>query len=193
MPKPPTEESILFRTLVQIMVIVGIIATDVAAQSLYPMSIWAIPLSIVGAIVSWRRRKKKKNIALKIALAMGMIITLMIFLGNLVQSLNDTRLVLAEFLVQLQVLHSFDLPRRKDLGYSMIIGLILIGVSATLSQTLAFAPWLLALLLLGIPTLVLDYRSRMGLNVWEENFRQLKQEKKLISAKTIMAKLAFIP
>lgn len=60
MPKPPTEESILFRTLVQIMVIVGIIATDVAAQSLYPMSIWAIPLSIVGAIVSWRRRKKEK-------------------------------------------------------------------------------------------------------------------------------------
>jgi len=184
MPKPPTEESILFRTLVQIMVIVGIIATDVAAQSLYPMSIWAIPLSIVGAIVSWRRRKKK-NIALKIALAMGMIITLMIFLGNLVQSLNDTRLVLAEFLVQLQVLHSFDLPRRKDLGYSMIIGLILIGVSATLSQTLAFAPWLLALLLLGIPTLVLDYRSRMGLNVWEENFRQLKQEKNLFRQKQL--------
>lgn len=87
--------------------------------------------------------------------------------------------------MQLQVLHSFDLPRRKDLGYSMIIGLILIGVSATLSQTLAFAPWLLALLLLGIPTLVLDYRSRMGLNVWEENFRQLKQEKNLFRQKQL--------
>ena len=54
------------------------------------------------------------------------------------RELNDTRLVLAELLIQLQVLHSFDLPRRKDLGYSMVIGMILIGVASTLSQTMAF-------------------------------------------------------
>lgn len=176
LPKPPTEESILLRVLVQIMVMVGIIATDVASQAMNPMSIWAIPLSIIGAVISWRRRKRK-NIALKFSLAMAMIVTLVIFLGNIFQSLNDTRLVLAEFLVQLQVLHSFDLPRRKDLGYSMIIGLILIGVSATLSQTIAFAPWLLLLLLLGIPTLVLDYRSRIRLSPWENNFNSLRKEK----------------
>lgn len=183
-PQPATEESILLRILVQMMVIVGIIATDVASQAMNPMSIWAIPLSILGGVVSWRRRKKK-NIAIKFALAMGMIIVLVIFLGNLFQSLNDTRLVLAEFLVQLQVLHSFDLPRRKDLGYSMIIGLILIGVSATLSQTLAFAPWLLVMLLLAIPTLVLDYRSRMGLAVWEENWQQLRREKNPLRQKQL--------
>lgn len=184
LPKSPTEESILLRILVQMMVIVGIIATDVASQTMNPMSIWAIPLSIIGAVISWRRRQKK-NIAIKFTLAMGMIIALVIFLGNLIQSLNDTRLVLAEFLVQLQVLHSFDLPRRKDLGYSMIIGLILMGVSATLSQTLAFAPWLLIMLFLSIPTLVLDYRSRMGLKRWEESWQQLRQEKNSLRQKQL--------
>jgi protein-glutamine gamma-glutamyltransferase len=175
-PPLKTEESILLRILVQTMVIVGIVATDVAARGESMMSFWAIPLSILGSLISWRRRKKK-NISLKFGLAIAMIITLVIFLGNLLESLFDNRLVLAEFLVQLQVLHSFDLPRRKDLGYSMIIGLILMGVSATLSQTLAFAPWLLLFLFIAIPTMILDYRSRIGLKTWEKEFKQNQREK----------------
>ena len=177
LPQPKkTEESILLRVLVQIMVIIGIIATDVAAQIIFPMSFWAVPLSIIGAVVSWYRRKKR-NITLKFTLAVGMLIALVSFLGNLLISINDTRLVLAELLIQLQVLHSFDLPRRKDLGYSMVIGLILMGVSATLSQTLAFAPWLLLLLIIAIPTLILDYRSRIGLDTWDKQWGQVSKVK----------------
>ncbi|MBF2058097.1 MAG: DUF3488 domain-containing protein [Cyanobacterium sp. T60_A2020_053] len=175
LPAPLTEESILLRVLVQLMVIVGVIATDVAAVTDFPMSIWAIPLSVTGAIVSWRRRKKK-NIALKFILAMTMIATLFFFLGNLVRSLFDNRLVLAGFLVQLQVLHSFDLPRRKDLGYSMVIGLILMGVAGTLSQTVAFAPWLLLFLLIAIPAMILDYRSRMGLPIYENEYKSSQKK-----------------
>ena len=78
--------------------------------------------------------------------------------------MNDTRLVLAELLVQMQVIHTFDLPRRKDLGYSMTIGLILISVACTLSQTLTFAPLLLLFLTIAIPVLFLDYRSRLNLS-----------------------------
>ena len=68
MPEPKTEESIVFRILVQLMVIVGIVATDVAAQTTW--SLWAIPLSIIGSWWSWRQRKKK-NIALKFLLAIA--------------------------------------------------------------------------------------------------------------------------
>jgi transglutaminase-like putative cysteine protease len=63
----------------------------------------------------------------------------------------------------MQVIHTFDLPRRKDLGYSMTIGLILISVAGTLSQTLTFAPLLLLFLAIAIPVLFLDYRSRLDL------------------------------
>lgn len=153
------EDSAVLRILVQVLVIVGIIATDIAAET--QMSIWAVPLSLVGGWWSWSRRYKP-NIAIKFAIAIGMLLALGVFFQNLLASANDTRLVLATLLIQLQILHSFDLPRRTDLGYSMLIGLILLGVAATLSETLAFAPMLALFLAVGLPVLILDYRSRLG-------------------------------
>ena len=160
MPKTSPEESLLLRVLVQLMVVVGIIATDVAAET--NLSLWAIPLSIVGATWSWYHRHDR-NIGVKFGLALAMLGALGYFVSHLVGSMNDTRLVLAELLVQMQVIHTFDLPRRKDLGYSMTIGLILISVAGTLSQTLTFAPLLLLFLTIAIPVLFLDYRSRLNL------------------------------
>ncbi|WP_192925004.1 transglutaminase TgpA family protein [Sodalinema gerasimenkoae] len=157
---PVPEDSVTLRVLVQLLVIVGIVATDVAAGT--TTSLWAVPLSIMGASWSWFRRRER-NIVLKFVLAIALIVTLVVFLSNLVTTLNDTRVILAELLIQVQVLHTFDLPRRKDLGYSMIIALILIGVAGTISQTMAFAPFLVVFLLLAIPTLIYDYRSRLGL------------------------------
>lgn len=159
-PLAQVEDSILLRVLVQVLVVVGIVATDVAAET--QLSFWAVPLSIVGATWSWYRRRES-NIPVKFCIAIGMLLALGAFFGRLVGELNDTRLVLSELLIQLQVFHSFDLPRRKDLGYSMVIGLILLGVAGTLSQTLAFAPVLLLFLAIALPVLVLDYRSRLGI------------------------------
>ena len=160
LPPPEVEESFLLRVLVQAMVLVGIAATDVAAST--GMSVWAVPLSLMGAFWSWQQRHKR-NIAAKFCIAIGMLLALAAFFVGLRGELNDTRSVLAELLVQLQVLHSFDLPRRKDLGYSMIIGLILISVACTLSQTMTFGLLLLLFLAIALPVLVLDYRSRLGL------------------------------
>ncbi|NJR65611.1 MAG: DUF3488 domain-containing protein [Leptolyngbyaceae cyanobacterium CRU_2_3] len=153
------------RILVQSLVTVGIIATDVAAAdsvNFQGISLWAVPLSFVGATWSAYRRRYR-NIAAKFCIAIGMLIALAFFFMRLWTERNDTRLALALLLIHLQVLHSFDLPRRKDLGYSAVIGLILLGVAATLSQTLAFAPLLLLFLAIALPALILDYRSRLGL------------------------------
>ena len=159
-PPIEVEDSIIFRVLVSALVIIGIVATDIAADT--TGSFWAVPLSLVGGVWSYYRRRQP-NVAVKFCIAIGMLLALGAFFGRSLGELNDTRLILAELLIQLQVLHSFDMPRRKDLGYSIIIGLILIGVAATLSQTLAFAPVLLLFLAIVLPTLVLDYRSRLGL------------------------------
>lgn len=160
--KVAIENSIWLRVLAQTLAIVGIIATDVAAGT--QISVWAVPLSIVAAVWSWYRRRQR-DIWVKFLLAIGMLVALFAFFDRLLQQQNDTRLVLAELLIQVQILHSFDLPRRQDLGYSMVIGLILLGVAGTLSQTLAFAPLLLVFLAIALPTLVLDYRSRLGLSL----------------------------
>ncbi|NJO44367.1 MAG: DUF3488 domain-containing protein [Oscillatoriales cyanobacterium RM2_1_1] len=160
-PKSQPENSISLRIAVQLLVIVGIIATDVAIEE--PLNLWAIPVSIVGATWSGCRRHHR-NVPIKFCIAIGMLIALGAFFARLVGELNDTRVALAILLIHLQVLHSFDLPRRQDLGYSMVIGLILMGVAATLSQTLTFGPLVLVFLAIALPTLVLDYRSRLGLS-----------------------------
>ncbi|WP_253276344.1 DUF3488 and DUF4129 domain-containing transglutaminase family protein [Synechococcus sp. PCC 6312] len=154
------EESLLLRLAVQVLVIIGILATDIAAETSH--AFWAVPLSLFGGAWSWRMRRRP-NIGAKFLIAMGMILALVLFIGQLARFAQDSRMLLTELLIQLQVLHSFDLPRRKDLGYSMVIGLILIGVAATLSQTMLFGLFLLLFLAVALPVLVLDYRSRLGL------------------------------
>lgn len=162
------EDSLLLRVLAQSLVLVGIVATDIAAET--QMSLWAIPASIAGASWSWHRRRQR-NIVTKFLLAIGMLVALAAFFQQMIfgRELNDTRLVLAELLVQIQVLHSFDLPRRKDLGYSMMIGLILLGVASTLSQTMAFGGMLLIFLAIGLPMLVMDYRAQLGFRGWSRS------------------------
>lgn len=181
-PIVEVEDSILLRVLVQALVIVGIIATDIAAET--QLSFWAIPMSIVGATFSWYRRRDR-NIAVKFCIAIGMLVAMAAFFGRLVGELNDTRLVLSELLIQLQVLHSFDIPRRRDLGYSIVIGLILLGVAATLSQTLTFAPVLLLFLAIALPVLVLDYRSRLGIKRRESSEKRQAKKSPLVSIKSL--------
>ncbi|MBX2865708.1 MAG: DUF3488 domain-containing protein [Leptolyngbyaceae cyanobacterium MAG.088] len=180
LPSSVSEDSILLRVLVQCLVTVGICSLIVAASGVTDTSVWnllAIPFSMLGAYWSWRSRRRR-NIAAKFLIALGMLVALAFFLGRMLRIPGDTRIVLAELLIHLQVLHSFDLPRRKDLGYSMMIGLILVAVAATISQTLLFGPFLLLFLLLALPVMVLDYRSRLGLLDWRRvaigvPFRQL--------------------
>lgn len=162
--EPEPEESILFRVLTQMLVSVGILATDLAAET--QMSFWAIPLSAIGASWSWYRRRQK-NTGFKFLLAIALLGVLFTFFAQMLRGgrLHDTRLLLAEFLVQVQVLHSFDIPRRKDLGYSMVIGLVLIAVACTLSQTMTFGVMLLLFLAIALPVLMLDYCARLGINI----------------------------
>ncbi len=155
------EDSIPLRVIVQIFVFISIGAMDSVASS--GNSVWAIPLSAIGAAWAYYARRKR-NVVVKFFIAIAMIAMLVVFLNDLVRNADETRLLLARLLIQLQVLHSFDLPRRKDLGYSIVIGLILMALAATLSQTMIFALWLMAFLLVGLPILLLDHRSRLGLS-----------------------------
>jgi protein-glutamine gamma-glutamyltransferase len=183
-PLPQAEESIPLRVLVQLLVFVGIAATDVAAST--ENSFWAIPLSAIGAVWGWHARHKR-NVAVKFFIAIAMIVMLVVFLGDLLRQAEETRLLLARLLIQLQVLHSFDLPRRKDLGYSVVIGLILLGLAGTLSQTMIFAVWLILFLAIVLPVLVLDHRSRLGVGT-----RSFKLTKIGISPKPMLGLLAVV-
>ncbi|PZO36984.1 MAG: transglutaminase [Pseudanabaena frigida] len=176
------EDSIPLRVLVQIFVFISIGAMDSVASS--NNSVWAIPLSAIAAAWAWYARRKR-NVIVKLFIAIAMIAMLVVFLNDLVRNTEETRLLLARLLIQLQVLHSFDLPRRKDLGYSIVIGLILMALAATLSQTMIFALWLMAFLVVGIPILLLDHRSR--LNIQTQSFKPEKMGISLLPLSGLMA------
>lgn len=157
---PQAEESVPLRILVQVLVFVGIWATDNAAST--NNAVWSVPLSAIGAVWAYRARHQR-NVLVKFWIAVAMIVMLVVFLNDLVRQLDDTKLLLAKLLIQLQVLHSFDLPRRKDLGYSIVIALILIGVAGTLSQTMTFGAWLALFLAIALPVLIQDHYARLGI------------------------------
>jgi transglutaminase-like putative cysteine protease len=180
------EDSLWLRVVVQTLVSVGILATDVAAGSLN--SVWAIPLSALGATWSWHNRRRR-NLAAKFGIAVGMLGVLGFFLARLLGNSGDSRLLLADLLIQLQVLHTFDLPRRKDLGYSAVIGLILLGVAATISETMLFGGFLILFVAIALPVLLLDYRSRMGLGAfrWRQGTTNLPARRLAILLGSVLA------
>jgi protein-glutamine gamma-glutamyltransferase len=160
---PVVEDSVWLRVFVQALVSVGILATDMAAVA--HNSLWAIPLSIGGATWSWYCRRRR-NIVAKFGIAVGMLGVLGVFLSRILGNAGDSRLLLADLLIQLQVLHTFDMPRRKDLGYSAVIGVILMGVGATISETMTFGGFLVLFVAIALPVMLLDYRSRIGLGTF---------------------------
>ena len=192
--KIQAEDSWLLRITVQVLVSIGILATDMAAGT--ANGVWAIPLSFCGAAWSWTHRRQR-NLLAKFGIAVGMLFSLTTFLGQMLGQANDTRILLAELLIQLQVLHTFDLPRRKDLGYSAVIGLILISVAATISETTAFGLFLLLFLAIAIPVLSLDYRARLQLmppklNIQAGNFKSsLRQVGFLLAGVAVLGLLVF--
>jgi transglutaminase-like putative cysteine protease len=138
----PTEDSRPFRIACQVSVVLAILAAVSLEEDGWTRGLVAIALSLVGAYVSWRRRNGR-NGWIKLGLAIGMMAAFWRFLGEAMFNPYDTRLSLAHLLIELQVLHSFDLPRRKDLYYSLLVSIALISVAATVSRTVGFGPWFL--------------------------------------------------
>jgi protein-glutamine gamma-glutamyltransferase len=160
--KHPPEESILLRLSILLMLLTGIIA--VLHQQEWPgIGLLIIPGTIVGFYVSYVRRNKK-NTMLKVILAFLMLVALFEFLRNLRYSAYDPRVPLANLLLWLQLLHSFDLPSRRDLNYSMLVGLILISVSTVIAMNSSVIIYIVVFLVFSTIAMIYNNSSRFGLN-----------------------------
>jgi protein-glutamine gamma-glutamyltransferase len=102
-----------------------------------------IALLFVAYWVSYRRRAAD-NWHIKVFLACGAVVALLAFFSQLseVATLDEIRFPLAGIFLWIQVLHSFDLPQRKDLNFSLGSSLALMGVAASLAQDLSLLPFL---------------------------------------------------
>ncbi|HEY9720804.1 MAG TPA: DUF3488 and transglutaminase-like domain-containing protein, partial [Oscillatoriaceae cyanobacterium] len=135
------EDSIRLRLAVYLNTACAFLAYTSADPDFQP----ALPLLVLtagSAFSHWRRRGN--NFWLKWLLAAGMIYALYAALQGLVAYALNPRLVLGQLLVWLQVLNSFDLPRRRNLRVALMVTSVLVIVAATLSRESSFGVLLLA-------------------------------------------------
>lgn len=137
------EDSIRIRAIVLATVMVSVFA--LVAQGAVPSTtaFGTLVLVPVGFVLSYRRRNGR-NILLKIFLAVALLVALGSFLREVagVQSVDDARVALASLFLWVQVIHSFDLPRLRDLAFSVGASVVLIAEAGALSLDASFG-WFL--------------------------------------------------
>lgn len=151
------ERSVALRVATLVSVMVGIAAVGFSRSASTPDVLVALVLLPVGAYVS-HRRKEESNLALKGLLALAAMFALWRFFGQLQSSttVDDARQPLANLFIAVQVIHGFDLPRRRDLGFSVISSVLLVALAAVDVRETWFLgvliAWLLAAGVAGVFT-----------------------------------------
>jgi len=131
---------------------------DVVSPSLILLSVILITL---GFWVSWLTRHRPK-ILFKLAIAGLTLVALASFLRQSYLQPYDPRVPLAELFLWVQVLHSFDLPRRRDLLFSLVSSFVLLALAASFSLSVSFVWIILLWLAAALPCLYLAQRSRLS-------------------------------
>src|SRR3989304_908549 len=118
----------------------------------------ALRFSIAGLVAfgfffSWIRRRRN-NTWVKLLLTAGCLWAAWVFLQALSQDPYHTSIPLTIFLLWLQPLHSFALPRRRDLLFSVLTSVVLMAVAAAFTVDMAFGAFFLPYALAACVTLV---------------------------------------
>ena len=157
------EDSVPLRVVTTAMALCGVLC----ALPLTESPLWLVAVSVVGSIVgsyvSYRRRHVSNFIG-KIWISIGIIIAMVMFFDELLllihQNVADARIPLTKLLMILIALHCFDLPRRRDLSVSALVGLTLMTAASTLSRDFEFFIYLLPFMALSVIMFQLDCQSR---------------------------------
>ena len=159
----PPEESVAMRVAVAAAVEIAILA--VVAQGGVNGSAAVLPLVMapVGYLFSHKQRHHS-NITTKVLLSVGLIAAFVAFLQSvkLAGSVDQARVPLASLFLWVQVLHAFDVPRRRDLSFSMISCVILMAEAGALSLSSSFALFILPWSISAGGWLFLSSRPRAG-------------------------------
>lgn len=168
-PKP-AEASVAYRVAVMATVIVAVIAIAAEGAVGVPAAVLSLVLIPAGYVVSYVRRDRT-NVAIKTVLALGLFVAFANFLREvrLATSIDDARTPLAGLFLWVQVQHSFDLPRRRDLNFSFASSVALMALAGVLSLEGTYGIVLAAYAVAALTALTLghlsDLRERAGPHV----------------------------
>ena len=162
---PPAEESIALRVSVFVAVMaaaLGLVSQGAAAEALAPAVLLGIPAGYVCSHMARHRPGylRKAVVALLAALALAHFFSAAAEVGR--GNLTELRIPLAELFLMVQVLHSFDLPARRDLLFSLLSSLALVLVGGVLSTSPSFGAYLAVWAVAGVVSMLLAHRSQLG-------------------------------
>jgi len=160
----PAEESIALRVAVMVAVVVAGLAVTgegVGGLALQLAVVAGIPAAFAFSHVT----RHRDGFLLKAGLAVGVMIAFSRFLhaatGVGGGSLDQVQIPLAELFLWVQVLHSLDVPARRDLLFSLVSSLVLMAVAGVLSISLTYGVHLLLWAPAALAALVLAHRSEL--------------------------------
>lgn len=154
------EQSLRLRVVVLLAVLLAVIATGFSGAAPTSDVVWALLALPVGAFVS-RKRAGQANFGLKAVLAIGAIVALTRFFQDAqsITSVEFARQPLASLFLGVQVLHGFDLPARRDLGFTLASSLTLVALAATSTYGMWFLGVLAIYGILGVVAMLEMQRS----------------------------------
>ena len=132
----PAEDSVPARVTVLATVLIAVGAVG-ALEEFARQAAFAAVVICLGFWVSHRRRHAR-NGWLKAIVAALILVVARDFFVSLLANPFDPRVPLVRLFLWLQVLHSFDLPARKDLKYSLASAVVLMAVAAAYARDLTF-------------------------------------------------------
>ncbi len=142
------EDAVLPRAATVAAVVVALLAVGATGAAPLGEVALSIPLVIAGNVLSHRRRHAD-NRWIKAAIAVVVLLVLARFFTDVGQSqtIDDTRLPLASLFLGVQTLHAFDLPRTRDLTFTVSASMALIALASAAARSPLF-PLLVGLWLL---------------------------------------------
>jgi transglutaminase-like putative cysteine protease len=152
MRRPVPEDVLSIRIAMLGTVLVAMVAIGVH-EEFSTQALVAAMATATGFFVSYHRRRAR-NWWIKLILALLIIVVARDFFRSLVINPYDPRIPLVRLFLWLQALHSFDLPARKDLKYSLASAVILMAVAGVYARDPAFGAYLIPFVLLATGALV---------------------------------------
>ena len=167
------EESVAMRVVVAGAVEVAILAVVAQGGVNGTAAILPLVLAPVGYVFSYRQRHHS-NLTTKVLLSVGLLAAFAAFLQSvqLAGSVDQARVPLASLFLWVQVLHAFDVPRRRDLAFSMVSSVILMAEAGALSLSSSFVVFVIPWAILSGGWLFLSSRPRPGVTTQPVSVRR---------------------
>lgn len=156
------DASIAYRAAAAGCVVVSVLAAVLQEAVTMSTGLTATLLVPIGFVFSYARRGKR-NVVLKIFLTFGLFLAFAAFLQGVrgATNVDDTRAPLVAVFLWVQVLHSLDVPRARDLSFSIAASVVLIALAGSLAFSTGFLVFVLIHAALFIASMVLAYRVEL--------------------------------